>query len=103
MVDVYQPSSSNSNDNNNVKDAFMTEKLPIIIVLSIGAALVLIGLIAVCCSRDRLGKRGRGGVANTYQSYQRLGMPAPTGDMQQVRGYHGHGGAPMYANTRGRR
>jgi hypothetical protein len=100
--DVYQP-NSNSSSNNDLKSAFLKEKIPIIIVSSIGGALVLIGLVAVCCSRDRLGKRGRGGLANTYQSYQRLGAPAPAGDMHQVRGYHGHGGAPMYTNSRGRR
>lgn len=100
--DVYQPKSNGSSDNN-LKGAFLKEKIPIIIVSSIGGALVLIGLIAVYCSRDRLGKRGRGGLANTYQSYQRLGAPAPAGDMHQVQGYHGHGGAPMYTNSRGRR
>jgi len=100
--DVYQPNSNSSSDDN-LKGAFLKEKIPIIIVSSIGGALVLIGLIAVYCSRDRLGKRDRGGLANTYQSYQRLGVPAPAGDMHQVRGYHGHGGAPMYTNSWGRR
>jgi hypothetical protein len=100
--DVYQP-DSNSSNNNNLKGAFLKEKIPIIIVSSIGGALVLIGLVAVYCSRDRLGNRGRGGLANTYQSYQRLGVPAPAGDMRQVRGYRGHGGAPMYTNSWGRR
>jgi hypothetical protein len=84
-VDLSQPTSSN------VNGSFMKEKIPIIIVLSIGGALVLIGLIAVYCSRDRFAKRGRGGLANTYQSYQRLSVPAPAGDMRQVHGYHGHG------------
>lgn len=103
MIDnVYQP-NSNSSSNSNVKGAFLKEKIPIIIVSSIGGALVLIGLVAVCCSRDRLGKRGRGGIANTYQSYQRLGAPAPAGDMHQVRGYHGHGGPSIYTNSWGRR
>jgi len=100
--DVYQPNSSSSS-NDDLKGAFLKEKIPIIIVSSIGGALVLIGLVAVCCSRDRLGKRGRGGLANTYQSYQRLGALAPAGDMHQVRGYHSHGGAPMYTNSWGRR
>jgi len=99
--DVHQPNSSSSN--NNPKGAFLKEKLPIIIVLSIGGVLVLMGLVAVCCSRDWLGKRGRGGLANTYQSYQRLGAPAPSGDMHQVQGYRGHGGPPMYTNSWGRR
>lgn len=99
---VYQP-NSNSSTNNNVKGAFLKEKIPIIIVSSIGGVLVLIGLVAVCCSRDRLGKRGRGGIANTYPSYQRLGAPAPAGDMHQVRGYHGHGGPPIHTNSWGRR
>jgi hypothetical protein len=98
--DVYQP---NSSSNTNLKAAFLKEKIPIIVVSSIGGVLVLIGLVAVCCSRDRLGKRGQGGLANTYQSYQRLGAPAPAGNMHQVRGYHGHGGAPMNTNSWGRR
>jgi hypothetical protein len=84
-VDLSQPTSSN------VNGSFMKEKIPIIIVSSIGVALMLIGLIAVYCSRDRFAKRGRGGLANTYQSYQRLSVPAPAGDMRQVQGYHGHG------------
>ncbi len=100
--DVYQP-NSNSTSDNNLTGAFLKEKIPVIIVSSIGGALVLIGLIAVYCSRDRLGKRGRGGLANTYQSYQHLGASAPAGDMYQVRGYHGHGNAPMYTNSWGRR
>lgn len=86
-----------------MKGAFLKEKTPIIIVSSIGGMLVLIALVAVCCSRDRLGKRGRGGLANTYQSYQRLNVPAPAGDMHQVQGYHGHGGVPMYPNSWGHR
>ncbi|KAF8496886.1 aspartic peptidase domain-containing protein [Russula emetica] len=98
-----KPKSNNSGSNNNLKGAFLKEKIPIIIASSIGGALVLIGLVAVCCSRDRLGKRGRGSLGNTYQSYQHLGVPAPAGDMDQVRGYHGHGGAPMYTNSWGRR
>jgi hypothetical protein len=102
--DVYQPnSSSSSSSNTNMKGAFLKEKIPIIIVSSIGGMLVLIALVAVCCSRDRLGKRGRGGLANTYQSYQRLGVPAPAGDMHQVQGYHGHGSVPMYPNSWGHR
>lgn len=101
--DVSQPSSSSGSSNTNLKGAFLKEKIPIIIVSSIGGVLVLIGLVTVCCSRDRLGKRGQGGLANTYQSYQRLGAPAPAGNMHQVRGYHGHGGAPMYTNSEGRR
>ena len=99
MIDgVDQPNSKN-----NLKGAFLKEKIPIIIVSSIGGALVLIGLVAVYCSRDRFGTRSRGGLANMYQSYRRLGAPAPAGDMHQVRGYHGHGGAPMYTNSWGRR
>jgi hypothetical protein len=84
-VDLSQPTSSN------VNGSFMKEKIPIIIVASIGGALILIGLIAVYCSRHRFAKRGRGGLANTHQSYQRLSVPAPAGDMHQVQGYHGHG------------
>ena len=102
MNDVYQP-NSNSTSNDNLKGTFLKEKIPIIIVSSVGGILVLIGLIAVCCSRDRLGNRGRGGLANTYQSYQRLGAPAPAGDVHHVRGYHGHGDAPMHTNSWGRR
>ncbi|KAF8464726.1 acid protease [Russula ochroleuca] len=83
-IDLSQPTSSSG--------SFKKEKIPIIIVLSIGGALVLIGLIAVYCSRDRFAKRGRGGLANTYQSYQRLSVPAPAGDMHHVQGYHGSWG-----------
>jgi hypothetical protein len=98
-------SDNNNNTSSNVKADFMKEKIPIIIASSIGGALVLIGLIAVYCSRDRFAKRGGGGsLANMYQSYQRLNVPAPAGDMHQVRGYRGHGGAQMYTtNSWGRR
>ena len=97
--------NGNNNTSSNVKADFMKEKIPIIIMSSIGGALVLIGLIAVYCSRDRFAKRGGGGsLANTYRSYQRLNVPAPAGNMHQVRGYHGHGGAQMYTtNSWGRR
>jgi hypothetical protein len=94
-IDVY------TNNNNN--GSFSKEKIPIIIVCSIGGALVLIAIIAVYCSRDRFAKRGRGSLASTYQSYRNLNAPAPAGDMPQVRGYHAHGGAPMYTNSWGRR
>ncbi|KAH9984885.1 aspartic peptidase domain-containing protein [Russula vinacea] len=84
-VDLSQPTSSHANG------SFMKEKIPIIIVLSIGGALILIGLIVAYCLRDRFAKRRRGGLANTDQSYQRLSVPAPAGDMHQVEGYHGDG------------
>jgi hypothetical protein len=84
-VDLSQPTSSH------VNGSFMKEKVPIIIVSSIGGALILIGLIAAYCLRDRFAKRGRSGLANTYQSYQRLSVPAPAGDMHQVEGYRGDG------------
>ena len=90
--------SSSNNNNSNVKTAFLREKIPIIIVSSIGGALVLIGLIAVYRSRDRFAKRG-GSIANTYQTYQRLSVPAPAGNMHQVRGYHGRGGGQMYTTN----
>jgi len=64
-------------------------KIPIIIVSSIGGGLVLLGIIVVCCTRDRLPKRGRYSLANTYRSYQRLGAPAPLAEISGVRGYHG--------------
>lgn len=92
-------SSSNNNTSSNVKTAFLREKIPIIIVSSIGGALILIGLIAVYRSRDRFAKRGGGSIANTYQTYQRLSVPAPAGNMHQVRGYHGHGGGQMYTTN----
>ena len=79
-VDLSQPTSSHANG------SFMKEKIPIIIVSSIGGA-----LIAAYCLRDRFAKRGRSGLANTEQSYQRLSVPAPAGDMHQVEGYHGDG------------
>jgi hypothetical protein len=94
QADVYR-----SNYNNHMKSS----KLAVIIVCSIGGALVLIALIAVYCSRERFGKRGRNSIANTYQSYRNLNAPAPAGDMHQVQGYYGQGGAPTYTNTWGRR
>ena len=75
-VDLSQPNNSHANG------SFMKEKIPIIIVSSIGGALILIGLIVAYCLRDRFAKRRRGGLANTDQSYQRLSVPAPAGDMQ---------------------
>ena len=84
-VDLSQPTSGH------VNGSFMKEKIPIIIVSSIGGALILIGLTTAYCLRDRFAKRGRGGLANTDQSYQRLSVPAPAGDMHQVEGYHGDG------------
>jgi hypothetical protein len=70
-------------------NAFLREKIPIIIVSSIGGGLVLLGVIVVCCTRDRFSKRGRYSIANTYRSYQRLGAPAPLAEISGVRGYHG--------------
>jgi hypothetical protein len=92
-IDVY------NNNNSNGK----TSKLAIIIVCSIGGALVLLAIIVVYCSRDRFAKRGRGGLASTYQSYRNLNAPAPAGDMHHVQGYRGHGSAPMYTDPWGRR
>ncbi|KAI0294677.1 aspartic peptidase domain-containing protein [Multifurca ochricompacta] len=50
--------------------------------------LVLIGTIVLCCTRGRLTKSGQNSLTSTYRSYQRLGAPAPVGDIRQVRGYH---------------
>jgi hypothetical protein len=92
--------SSQTSDNSDVKSAFLREKIPIIIVSSVGVALVLIGIIVVCCTRDRFSRRGQHNLANTYQSYQRLEAPVPLGNLNQVRGYHS---GPTHPNSRGRR
>ena len=69
-----------------VKNAFLKEKIPIIIVLSVG--LVLLGVLVLLCSHNRLSRRGRDNFASTYRSYQHIGVPAPAGDdMHSVRGY----------------
>jgi hypothetical protein len=81
-----RPGSSSQTSSGN---AFLREKIPIIIVSSIGGGLVLLGIIVVCCTRDRFSKRGRHSLANTYRSYQRLGAPAPLAEISGVRGYHG--------------
>ena len=76
-----------------VKGAFMKEKIPIIIVSSVGIGLVLLGVGVLMCTRNRLSKRGRDSLASTYRSYQHLGAPAPAGDMRPVSGYgHGYAG-----------
>jgi hypothetical protein len=75
-----------------VKNAFMKEKIPIIIVLSVGVGLVLLGVFVLLCSRNRLSRRGRDSLASTYRSYQHIGAPAPSGgDMHSVRGYYQYG------------
>lgn len=85
-ADVPSASASSSVPKN-VKNAFMKEKIPIIIVLSIGIGLVVLGAVMVFCSRKRLSRRGRDSLASTYRSYQQLNAPAPAGDMRPVRGY----------------
>ena len=92
--------SSQTSSSGDVKSAFLKQKIPIIIVLSVGVALVLLGIIVVCCTRDRFSKRGRHSLANTYRSYQRLEAPAPLGDLSRVRGYHS---GPPHPNSWGRR
>lgn len=93
-------SETSSGGGGDVKSAFLKEKIPIIIVLSVGVALVLLGIIMVCCTRDRFSKRGRHSLVNTYQSYQRLEAPAPLADANRVRGYHN---GPPHPNSWGRR
>jgi len=84
-----QPSTDPSQTSSgNVKSAFLREKIPIIIVSSIGVGLMLLGIIVVCCTGNRFSKRGRYSLANTYRSYQRLGAPAPLAETSGVRGYH---------------
>jgi len=92
--------SSQTSSSGDVKSAFLKQKIPIIIVLSVGVALVLLGIIMVCCTRDRFSKRGRHSLANTYRSYQRLEAPAPLGDLSRVQGYHS---GPPPPNSWGRR
>ena len=70
-----------------VKSAFLKEKIPIIIVLSVGVALVILGVLLLMCTRNRLSRRGRDSLASTYRSYQHLNAPAPAGDMRPVSGY----------------
>jgi hypothetical protein len=78
-----------------VKSQFLKEKIPIIIVSGVGVGLMVIGALVLCCTRDRLSKRG---LASTYRSYQQLGAPAPAGEMRPVRGYQ-HGPPPAHANA----
>lgn len=92
--------SSQTSSSGDVKSAFLKEKIPIIIVLSVGVVLVLLGIIMVCCTRDKFSKRGRHSLANTYRSYQRLEAPAPLGDLSRVRGNHN---GPPHPNSWGRR
>ena len=70
-----------------VKNEFLKEKIPIIIVSSVGVALVILGVVVLMCTRNRLSKRGRDSLASRYKSYQHLGAPAPAGDMRPVSGY----------------
>ena len=79
---------SSQTSSGNVKSSFLREKIPIIIVSSIGVGLMLLGIIVLCCTRDRFSKRGRYSLANTYRSYQQLGAPAPLAETSGVRGYH---------------
>ena len=95
-----QSANDSSQTSSNVKSAFLREKIPIIIVSSIGGILMLLGIIAVCCARDRFGKRGQDSIANTYRTYQRLEAPAPLGDLSRVRGYHS---GPAHPNSWARR
>ena len=69
------------------KSAFLKDKIPIIIVSSVGVGLVILGVLVLMCTRNRLSRRGRDGLASTYRSYQHLGAPAPAGDMRPVSGY----------------
>jgi hypothetical protein len=92
--------SSQTSSGGDVKSAFLKQKIPIIIVLSVGVALVLLGIIMVCCTRDRFSKRGRHSLADTYRSYQRLEAPAPLGNFNRVQGYHS---GPPHPNSWGRR
>ncbi|KAH9069348.1 hypothetical protein EDB83DRAFT_2374659 [Lactarius deliciosus] len=70
--------SASSKPKNDVKSAFLKEKIPIIIASSIGIGLILIGSPRA---------RGRDSLASTYKSYQHLGAPAPAGDTRPVQGY----------------
>ena len=70
-----------------VKGAFMKEKIPIIIVSSVGVGLVLLGVGVLMYTRSRLSKRGRDSLASTYSSYQHIGAPAAAGNMRPVSGY----------------
>jgi hypothetical protein len=80
-------STTSSSASKNVKGAFMKEKIPIIIALSVGIGLVLLGVFVLMCTRNRISKRGQGSLASTYKSYQQIGAPAPAGDMRPVGGY----------------
>ncbi|KAI9455718.1 aspartic peptidase domain-containing protein, partial [Lactarius psammicola] len=79
--------TTSSKPKNDIKSMFLKEKIPIIIALSIGIGLILLGVLVLCCTRNRLSRRGRDSLASTYKSYQHLGAPAPAGDTQPVQGY----------------
>ncbi|KAI9436228.1 acid protease [Lactarius indigo] len=80
--------SASPKPKNDIKSAFQKEKIPIIIASSIGIVLILIGVLVLCCTRNRFSRRGRDSLASTYKSYQHLGAPAPAGDTRPVQGYH---------------
>ncbi|KAH9053739.1 acid protease [Lactarius vividus] len=88
LLSITDPASAHAdflNPKNDVKSAFLKEKIPIIIASSIGIGLILIGLLVLCCTRNRL--RGRDSLASTYKSYQHIGAPAPAGVTRPVQGY----------------
>jgi hypothetical protein len=66
-----------------IKGAFLKEKIPIIIALSVGVGLVLLGVFVLMCTRNRISKRGRGSLASTYKSYRR-----PTGARERGGRFH---------------
>ncbi|KAF8264653.1 aspartic peptidase domain-containing protein [Lactarius quietus] len=96
--------STTSSASKGVKGSFLKEKIPIIIMSSVGVGLVLLGVLALLCSRNRLSRRGRDSLASKYKSYQQVNAPAPSGDMRAVRGYYQHGPPPGHESfTWGRR
>jgi len=91
--------SASSKPKSDIKSAFLREKIPIIIALSVGIVLILLGVLVLCCTRNRLSNRGRNSLASTYKSYQHLGAPAPAGDTRPVQGYYHLVPPPAHANA----
>ena len=69
--------SQSWNPDGNSLAARIRRHLPLVIGLAIGAAVLLLALIAFCCLRNRKIRRTPAGFVNFQSSYQPIHEPAP--------------------------
>lgn len=92
-------STQSWNPDGNSLAARIRAHLPLVIGVSVGGAILILGTIAFCCLRNRKIRRTPAGFMNFQSSYQPIHEPAPPSYDMHTMGGGGYGAPPQQHNN----